>query len=58
MMTRMNSHFKKSRKLTEPRALLGSHWGLVCPADTPDGSSCGLTKNLALMAHVSVEESR
>ncbi len=54
----MNSHFKKSRKLTEPRALLGSHWGLVCPADTPDGSSCGLTKNLALMAHVSVEESR
>jgi len=38
--------------------LLGSHWGLVCPADTPDGESCGLTKNLALMAHITIEEDK
>jgi len=44
--------------LAGPRALLGSHWGLVCPADTPDGESCGLTKNLALLAHVTVEENK
>ncbi|EAR92467.1 DNA-directed RNA polymerase (macronuclear) [Tetrahymena thermophila SB210] len=58
MMTRMNSQFKKSRKLTGPRSLLGSHWGLVCPADTPDGESCGLTKNLSLMAHITIEEKK
>lgn len=58
MMTRMNSQFKKSRKLTGPRSLLGSHWGLICPADTPDGESCGLTKNLALMAHITIEENK
>lgn len=38
--------------------MLGSHWGLVCPADTPDGESCGLTKNLALMAHITIEEDK
>lgn len=28
--------------------MLGSHWGMICPCDTPDGESCGLVKNLAL----------
>lgn len=41
MMTRMSSQFNKSMKTTGPRSLLGSHWGLVCPSDTPDGESCG-----------------
>lgn len=27
---------------------------MVCPAETPEGSSCGLVKNLTLMALVSV----
>ena len=25
---------------------------MLCPADTPEGESCGLVKNLALLAHV------
>lgn len=25
---------------------------MLCPADTPEGESCGLVKNLALMTHV------
>lgn len=45
-------------KTTGPRSLLGSHWGLVCPADTPDGESCGLTKNLSLMAHITTNNSK
>ena len=24
----------------------------MCPADTPEGDTCGLVKNLALLAHV------
>lgn len=27
---------------------------MVCPAETPEGSACGLVKNLSLMAFVSV----
>lgn len=29
-------------------------WGMVCPAETPEGAACGLVKNLALMAYISV----
>ncbi len=48
MMTRLTSQFEKTRKIAGPRALLGSHWGMICPCDTPDGEGCGLVKNLAL----------
>jgi DNA-directed RNA polymerase II subunit RPB2 len=41
-----------------------THWGLICPSETPDGEKIGITKNLALLAyitnqvdHVSVQES-
>ena len=27
---------------------------MICPAETPEGAGCGLVKNLALMAFVSV----
>ena len=37
MITRLNSQFEKTRKIAGPRALLGSHWGMICPCDTPDG---------------------
>jgi DNA-directed RNA polymerase III subunit RPC2 len=29
---------------------------MLCPADTPEGESCGLVKNLALMTHVTTDE--
>lgn len=29
---------------------------MLCPCDTPEGESCGLVKNLALMAHVTTDE--
>lgn len=29
---------------------------MVCPADTPEGESCGLVKNLALMTHVTTDQ--
>ena len=28
---------------------------MVCPSDTPEGESCGLVKNLALLAHVTTD---
>ncbi|KAI6649806.1 DNA-directed RNA polymerase III subunit RPC2 [Oopsacas minuta] len=59
IMTRINSLFEKTRKVSGPRALHPSQWGMLCPSDTPEGESCGLIKNLALMTHIttSCEES-
>ncbi|XP_011300375.1 DNA-directed RNA polymerase III subunit RPC2 [Fopius arisanus] len=55
MMTRVNSQFEKTRKVSGPRSLQPSQWGMMCPSDTPEGEGCGLIKNLALMTHVTTE---
>ncbi|KAK9794947.1 hypothetical protein WJX73_009398 [Symbiochloris irregularis] len=56
MMTRICSQFEKTRKVSGPRALQPSQWGMLCPVDTPEGESCGLDKHLALLTHVTVDE--
>lgn len=55
MMTRITSQFEKTRKISGPRSLQPSQWGLLCPSDTPEGEACGLVKNLSLLAHVTTE---
>lgn len=55
-MTRINSQFEKTRKVSGPRSLQPSQWGMLCPADTPEGEACGLVKNLALLAHITTGE--
>lgn len=37
-------------------SILLLQWGMLCPCDTPEGESCGLVKNLALMTHVTTDE--
>ena len=54
MLTRISSQFEKTRKISGPRALQPSQWGLVCPSDTPEGDTCGLVKNLALFSHITI----
>jgi DNA-directed RNA polymerase III subunit RPC2 len=56
MMTRINSQFEKTRKVSGPRSLQPSQWGILCPADTPEGEACGLVKNLALLAHITNDD--
>lgn len=56
MMTRINSQFEKTRKVSGPRSLQPSQWGMLCPCDTPEGEACGLVKNLALLAHITTGE--
>lgn len=53
-LRRLNAPFPKEGKLAPPRALHCTHWGMVCPAETPEGGAVGLVKNLSLMSHVSV----
>ncbi|KAI9019745.1 hypothetical protein DFJ74DRAFT_674222 [Hyaloraphidium curvatum] len=55
MLTRITSQFEKTRKVSGPRALQTSQFGMLCPADTPEGESCGLIKNLALMTHITTD---
>jgi hypothetical protein len=31
-----------------------SLWGMMCPAETPEGQAVGLVKNLALMTYITV----
>ena len=56
MVTRINSQFEKTRKVSGPRSLQPSQWGMLCPSDTPEGEPCGLVKNLALLAHVTTDD--
>lgn len=56
MMTRISSQFEKTRKVSGPRSLQASQWGMLCPSDTPEGEACGLVKNLALLTHVTSED--
>lgn len=53
-LRRLNTPIAKTGKLAKPRQLHNTHWGMICPAETPEGGGCGLVKNLALMAFVTV----
>ena len=53
-LRRLNTPLQKTGKITKPRQLHNTHWGMLCPAETPEGQACGLVKNLSLMAYVSV----
>lgn len=48
MMTRISSQFEKSRKVSGPRALQPSQFGMLCTADTPEGEACGLVKKFSI----------
>jgi len=56
-LRRLNTPIGRDGKLAKPRQLHNTHWGMVCPAETPEGQACGLVKNLALMSYVSVGSS-
>ncbi|KAK9868338.1 hypothetical protein WJX84_009418 [Apatococcus fuscideae] len=53
-LRRINSPIGREGKLAKPRQLHNSQWGMICPAETPEGQACGLVKNLALMSYISV----
>ena len=39
-------------KLIPPRKLHSSHWGYVCPSETPEGQSVGIVKNLSMTSEI------
>jgi DNA-directed RNA polymerase II subunit RPB2 len=53
-LRRINTPIDKSGKLIPPRRLHNSTWGLICPAETPEGAPIGIVKNLSYMTHVTI----
>ncbi len=53
-LRRIQSPLSRSQPNYEARDLHGTHFGRICPNETPEGSNCGLVKNLALSTIISV----
>jgi DNA-directed RNA polymerase II subunit RPB2 len=53
-LRRVNTPIDKSGKLVPPRRLHNSSWGFLCPAETPEGGSVGIVKNLSYMTHITI----
>lgn len=53
-LRRVNTNVEKSGKLLLPRKLHSTQWGVICPSETPEGSSVGLVKNLAMTANITI----
>ena len=53
-LRRVQSPLSRSQPNFEARDLHPTHFGRICPSETPEGSNCGLVKNLALSALISV----
>ena len=53
-LRRVSTPTDKSGKLVPPRKLHNTSWGFLCPAETPEGASVGIVKNLSYMAHITI----
>ncbi len=53
-LRRVSTPSDKNGKIIEPRKLHGTTWGFMCPAETPEGASVGLVKNLSIMSHITI----
>jgi DNA-directed RNA polymerase beta subunit len=51
-LRRVISPLSKKHPHFKARDLHGTHWGKLCPSETPEGPSCSLVKNLAILAQV------
>ena len=53
-LRRINTPMEKSGELIAPRKLHNTTWGFLCPAETPEGQSIGIVKNISYMAHITI----
>ncbi|MFA5382166.1 MAG: DNA-directed RNA polymerase subunit B'' [Candidatus Micrarchaeia archaeon] len=55
-LRRLISPLNKKHPHFKARDLHGTHWGKLCPNESPEGPSCALVKNIALMCDISTGE--
>ena len=53
-LRRINTPLEKSGELIAPRKLHNTTWGFLCCAETPEGQSIGVVKNISYMAHITI----
>jgi len=53
-LRRINTPLEKSGELIAPRKLHNTTWGFLCPAETPEGQSIGIVKNISYMGHLTI----
>jgi DNA-directed RNA polymerase II subunit RPB2 len=53
-LRRISTPTDKSGKLVPPRKLHNTSWGFLCPAETPEGASVGIVKNMSYMSHITI----
>jgi len=53
-LRRIQSPLSRTQPNFEARDLHATHFGRICPSETPEGSNCGLVKNLALSGIISI----
>ena len=53
-LRRINTPLEKSGELIAPRKLHNTTWGFLCPAETPEGQSIGVVKNISYMTHITI----
>ena len=56
-LRRINTPIDKSGKLIPPRKLHNTQWGFICPAETPEGQSVGVVKNISYLTHITIQSS-
>lgn len=54
-LRRVSTPVDKSGKLIPPRKLHNTSWGYLCPAETPEGQSVGVVKNMSYMAYITIQ---
>lgn len=57
-LRKINLDIDETAKVVPPRMLHPSQWGIICPAETPDGGSIGLHKHLALSTYITAGHPR
>ena len=55
-LQRVVSLLSTSQENFDARALHSTHWGRLCPVETPEGTPIGLRKNFAITARITQEE--
>ena len=53
-LRRINTPLEKSGELIAPRKLHNTTYGFLCPAETPEGQSIGVVKNISYLTHITI----
>lgn len=53
-LRRLMATIMRTMKHAPPRMLHNTHWGYICPYETPEGASVGIVKNMAMTCNITM----